>query len=92
MQSDCLIGIDLGTTLAKAGVYDIQGNLLGEAHQETEVHYSRPGVAEQDPAEFYRSAVTTLRAALEQAGISSARIAALCIDSQAGGIMGIDRH
>ena len=92
MQSDCLIGIDLGTTLAKAGVYDIQGNLLGEAHQETEVRYSRPRVAEQDPAEFYRSAVTTLRAALEQAGINSARIAALSIDSQAGGIMGIDRH
>jgi len=92
MQRDCLIGVDLGTTLAKAGVYDTQGNLLGEACRESEVHYPRPGVAEQDPAEFYRSAVTTIRTAMEQSGINSNRVAALSIDSQAGGIMGIDKH
>jgi len=92
MQRDCLIGVDLGTTLAKAGVYDTQGNLLGEAFQETEVCYPCPGVAEQEPAEFYRSAIATVRGAMERAGVDPARVAALSIDSQAGGIMGIDRH
>ena len=91
MPQDYLIGVDLGTTLAKAGVYDTQGNLLGEAFQETEVHYPRPGVAEQDPAEFYRSTVATIRGAIDRAGINSASVAALSIDSQAGGIMAIDR-
>jgi len=92
MRKDYLIGVDLGTTLAKAGVYDTEGNLLGEACQETAVRYPRPGLAEQDPAEFYRSTVATIRGAMERAGIHSARVAALSIDSQAGGIMAIDRH
>jgi xylulokinase len=92
MEKGYLVGVDLGTTLAKAGVYDPQGNLLGDAAQETEVHYPRPGFAEQDPAEFYHSAIATIRAALAKAGIDPSRVAALSIDSQAGGIMGIDGH
>jgi xylulokinase len=85
-----LVGVDLGTTLAKAAVYDTTGRLLGEAFRETQIRYPRPGIAEQDPAEFYQSAVGTIRAAIEQARISSHRVAALSIDSQAGGILGID--
>ena len=85
-----LVGVDLGTTLAKAAVYDTTGQLLGEAFRETQVRYPRPGIAEQDPAEFYQSAVSTIRAAIEQARISPHRVAALSIDSQAGGILGID--
>jgi len=91
MQKDCLIGVDLGTTLAKAGVYDSEGNLLGEACVETEVRFPRPGLAEQEPDEFYRSAMTTIQGALERGHIDSSRIAALSISSQAGGIMAIDR-
>ncbi len=91
MPKDCLIGVDLGTTLAKAGVYDAESNLLGEASQETEVRYPRPGLAEQDPSEFYRSAISTIRGALAKAGINPDRVAALSISSQAGGIMAIDR-
>jgi xylulokinase len=90
MLKDYLIGVDLGTTLAKAGVYDVEGNLLAGAFQETEVHYPRPGVAEQNPAEFYRSTIATIREAVGRAGINAASIRALSIDSQAGGIMAID--
>jgi len=91
MQEDCVIGVDLGTTLAKAAVYDTQGNLLGEACQETEIRYPHPGLAEQDPADFYHSAVSTIRGALEKSRVNPGRIAALSISSQAGGIMAIDR-
>jgi xylulokinase len=66
--------------------------LLGEAFRETQIRYPRPGIAEQDPAEFYQSAVGTIRAAIEEARISPHRVAALSIDSQAGGILGIDAN
>jgi xylulokinase len=89
-RNSYLVGVDLGTTLAKAAVYDTTGRLLGEAFRETQIRYPRPGIAEQDPAEFYLSAVGTIRAAIEQARISPHRVAALSIDSQAGGILGID--
>ena len=92
MGKDYLIGVDLGTSVAKAGVYDTEGTLLGEATQETQVRYPQPGLAEQDPAEFYQSTVATIRAAMDRAGIDAAGVAALSIDSQAGGIMAIDRH
>jgi len=56
------------------------------------VRYPHPGVAEQDPSEFYQSAVATIRYALGQAKINASNVASLSIDSQAGGIMAIDRE
>ncbi len=58
---------------------------------ESEVHYARPGMAEQDPADLQVRNHDHSNGD-QQSGIESTRVAALSIDSQAGGIMGIDRQ
>ena len=44
-----LIGIDLGTTGTKAGLFDSEGHLLADAYRESTLYYPKPGWVEQQP-------------------------------------------
>ncbi len=61
MAAETLIGIDIGTTSLKAGLFDRDGALLAETSASYGVDRPRPGWAEQDPELWLRGA----RAALE---------------------------
>nr|BAT28847.1 xylulose kinase [Aureimonas frigidaquae] len=85
-----VIGIDIGTTGTKTGVYDSQGRCVGEAFEESVLHYPQPGAVEQDPDEIFRSVLSTVRRAVGAAGIAPGDVAALAISGQMAGIMAID--
>ena len=51
-MKDHVIGVDIGTTGTKTGIYDSDGRLKGEAFEESILRYPRPGQVEQDPEEF----------------------------------------
>lgn len=87
---DHVIGVDIGTTGTKTGIYDRQGRLVGDAFEESILRYPRPGEVEQDPEEIFGSAVRTIRAALDRSGLEPSRIAAIAFDGQMAGIMAID--
>ncbi len=53
MSKEYLIGIDLGTTLAKCVIYDAAGAVLAEAQEAMRIRYPRSGEAEQDAEDFY---------------------------------------
>ena len=48
-----LLGLDIGTTGAKAVVFDLNGNIRGYGFQEYDVICERPGYAEQDPEKVW---------------------------------------
>ena len=87
-----LIGIDLGTTVAKCAIYDEQGNSISEAQKEMEIIYPKPGWAEQDANDFYNITCKLIRDCLSKLKINKKEIAGISIDSQMGGIMSIDRN
>jgi len=87
---DHVIGIDIGTTGTKTGIYDREGRVVGDAFEESILRYPGPGQVEQDPEEIFGSAVRTVRAALKASGLDASRIAALALDGQMAGIMAID--
>lgn len=87
---DHVIGIDIGTTGTKTGIYDSNGRVVGDAFEESILRYPRPGEVEQDPDEIFDSVVRTIRAALEASGLDPSRIAAMALDGQMAGIMAID--
>ena len=87
-----LIGIDLGTTAAKCVIYDESGGAVAERTREMEIAYPRAGEAEQDARSFYTVSCALIRECLKDARIDAKNIAAVGIDSQMGGIMGIDRN
>ncbi|HJX39897.1 MAG TPA: FGGY family carbohydrate kinase, partial [Anaerolineales bacterium] len=90
MSKEYLIGIDLGTTLAKCAIYDAGGAVLAEAQEAMRIRYPRSGEAEQDAEDFYTASCALIRQCLRTARLDPARVAAVGIDSQMGGIMSVD--
>ena len=90
MTKPYLLGIDLGTMGTKAGLFDAQGKLVAEAHEESRLIYPGPGWVEQDPEDIYGSAVRTIRACLERSRASPADVAALAFAGQMSGIGTVD--
>lgn len=87
---DHVIGVDIGTTGTKTGIYDRNGGMVGDAFVESILRYPRPGEVEQDPDEIFDSVIRTVRAALKASGLDGSRIAAMALDGQMAGIMAID--
>jgi len=81
----------LGTSVVKASLFDEGGNAVADAVREMAIHYPGPGLAEQNPDNFYVAALETIREAVEKAGIGPASVAAIAYDGQMAGAMGIDR-
>ena len=91
MSQPTLIGVDLGTSVIKATLFDVHGNAIAHASRPAELHQPAPGLAEQDPDEFVAKTEIVLAEIVEQTGISPASVAAIGFDGQMGGLMGIDR-
>jgi len=86
-----LIGVDLGTTLAKCAIYDEEGILVAEASREMSIDYPAPGHAEQDANQFYEVTCSLIKQCLRSPKVDKKNIQAISIDSQMGGIMTIDK-
>ena len=86
-----LIGIDLGTTLAKCVMYNEQGKSVSEAQREMKIIYPGPGEAEQDANQFYKVSCNLIKKCIKDSRIDIKKIAGISIDSQMGGIKAIDK-
>ena len=64
-----LVGLDVGTSGARAVAVDEAGNVVAEASSEYPLHSPRPGWTEQDPADWWEGAKRALgRVAAEVGG------------------------
>jgi xylulokinase len=90
MTAPYVIGIDLGTQSTKSSIIDKDGNVVGEASQEVELHYPRTNWVEQDPNEFYLSALNTVREAVLKSKISPKDVHGIGLDSQMASTIRID--
>lgn len=91
MGKSYLLGVDLGTMGTKAALYDLEGNMLAEAYEESVLRYPKVGWVEQELDEIYGSAVNCIASVLQKSGVDSAGIEALAFSSQMSGIGMIDR-
>ena len=77
-----LVAIDQGTTSTRAIVFDAALAPVAVAQQEFTQQFPRAGWVEHDPEEIWRSVVATVRAALVQADVTAADVAAIGITNQ----------
>jgi glycerol kinase len=82
MAASYVLAIDQGTTSSRAILFDAQMRAVASAQREIAQHYPAPGEVEHDPQELWTSVVETCRAAIAQAGIGAAEIAAIGIANQ----------
>ena len=64
-----LAGVDIGTSGAKAMVFDLAGKPLASAYQEYPCTYPRPGWVEQDADHLVEATMDAMARAVVQSGV-----------------------
>ena len=91
MGRNHLIGVDLGTSIVKATLFDVDGNALADAEREVQIHYPKPGLAEQRGEDFLASALAAIGEIVEKTGIKASSVVSIAFSGQMAGAIGIDR-
>jgi xylulokinase len=86
----CYLGLDLGTSGMKAGIFDHQGRLLGDLYWNTRLVPVSPDAKEIDPDTILAQAFQIITAVIQRAHINTKSITGVAISGQMGGIVGVD--
>jgi glycerol kinase len=82
MKEKYVLALDQGTTSSRAVVFDRRGRIISISSKEFPQIYPQPGWVEHDPMEIWDSQMEAVRRALDSAGLSLQRIAAIGITNQ----------
>jgi len=87
-----LLGIDLGTSGVRAGVFREDGTCLGTGSRSYSVETPSPGHAEQNPEAWWKSTCESIAEALERAGFPGGGITAVSFSGQMHGTVLLDDY
>jgi D-ribulokinase len=76
-----VVGVDVGTGSARAGIFDTTGRMLVSAKTEITLHRAAGSIVEQSSTEIWRAVCRSVRTALERSGISPADVVGLGFDA-----------
>ncbi len=79
-MTDLLLGIDVGTSGVKAGVFDAGGRLLGLGRSAHQVDTPRPGWVQCDPELWWQAIIAATRQACDAAGAATTDVGAVGLD------------
>ena len=87
-----MMGIDVGTTGTRTVIVRPDGHVVGAATGDHRpMRMAKPGWAEQDPEDWWQATIVAVRAALDQAGLRGADIAAVGLSGQMHGVVLLDK-
>ena len=89
-MSEALLGIDIGTTNAKAALFDTSCVLLGEAQQEYATTYPRPRWVEQMADDWWNATVAILHSLWDASLVEPKDVMAIGVSSQAPTALPVD--
>jgi D-ribulokinase len=75
------IGVDVGTTSARAGVFDERGTLLATARHSITVWHEAGSVVEQSSSDIWSACAAAVRSAMREADIPSSAVSGLGFDA-----------
>jgi ribulokinase len=75
------LGIDAGTEVVKAGLFDREGRRIAIGSRGYNTHFPHPGWAEQDPDEWWDSLVGSVRDCLAAAEVDAGDIVGISADA-----------
>lgn len=84
------IGVDIGTTGIRAGVYDEEFALLGTGNGRSIIRKGPGGEIIQEADEIYTESAKAVSEAIRNAGVNVKDIACISFDGQMAGVMAID--
>ncbi len=90
MYDPLLLGLDLGTTNAKAAAYDLQGKLVAIGTAAYPTHYPRPGWAEQRPGDWITALTAATRMLRTALGPRIHDLVAMALSAHGPGVVLVD--
>lgn len=85
-----LLGLDNGSTMIKAGIFDMSGKELGVFSDRADTVSPHPGWYERDLETLWQANVTAVRGAIKAAGIAPEDIAAVSLTGHGNGAILVD--
>lgn len=76
-----VIGVDVGTGSARAGVFDLVGRMVGSAKRDITLFHAAGSIVEQSSSEIWRAVCESVRDALAQASVSPDQVAGIGFDA-----------
>jgi L-xylulokinase len=87
-----VLGIDNGSTVSKAALFDLHGKEIAVASCKAETEYPHPGWTERDMEMLWQSTATAIREVLAKSGISAAEIAGIGNTGHGNGVYLLDKQ
>ena len=81
MSQDLLVGVDVGTGSARAGVFTPKGQCLGRSEHPILMRRTDANFAEHDSEDIWSAVCTAVRAALGEAGVAAGDIVGIGFDA-----------
>jgi xylulokinase len=85
---DLILGIDIGTSSVKAGLFNLDGKVLAAARAPHPVYSPQPGWFEQDPRDWWLGVKKTLAEVLQ--GVDPGRVISIGLSGQCPGHVLVD--
>ena len=76
-----VIGVDVGTGSARAGVFDLAGQMLGSAKHDITLFHASGSIVEQSSGEIWSAVCHCVKSALSQAAVSPDQVAGISFDA-----------
>ncbi len=80
-MGEVVIGVDVGTGSARAGVFDLSGRLLGAAKHPIRIWHEPGERVEQSSDDIWRACLAAVRAAVAEAGVAPGDVRGLGFDA-----------
>ena len=81
MSSRYTLGVDVGTGSARAGLFDLEGRLVGEARHDIAIYHGVGGVVEQSSRNIWSAVCACVREALRKAAVAPEAVVGVGFDA-----------
>ena len=88
MSSNCILGLDIGTSGCKVLALDESGHILATAVEEYPLYTPQPGWSEQNPEDWWQGVVTGIKKVINK--IPEQKICAIGLSGQMHGMVALD--
>ena len=86
------IGIDVGTSATKTILVDSDGKIIQEASAEYPLYHPKPLWSEQDPDDWWRATVKTVRQVVKRSKVAKSEVRAIGLSGQMHGSVFLDKN
>jgi D-ribulokinase len=76
-----VIGVDVGTGSARAGIFDLAGRMVASAKRDITLFHASGSIVEQSSAEIWKAVCDSVKDALAQAAVPADQIAGIGFDA-----------